>query len=405
MYKAMERGEVSSDKILPIVGKLMKASAASGIDAARTSSIAEQARAENAQIALLDTFSKNGGEAGFARFWRTIAWAMKELEPLVKGMAGLFERLSVIMQAPVRLFGMLGTAVGYLNQQFGWSEKNIVTFAALGALMFTKWGKIGAVFTTIAIAIEDLAFGLTGRDSLTKRAMDGLHQLTGFTVDQTKGIFAVAGAFGTIAAGLWAIEKAKKSLPEFVRKTPPTPPGGKPSIPGSPNIKNPLTLRSSFIPFTMTSALDGAISGEGATFGRYQKSLAAATMGLALYTGAVTPPLGLALATYGGALYLDAMTGGGIREGIKTADKVYTGGMVSPTASRADYQRMWAMGQGDLATMVGMDDLISAERARSATGSPITIQQGAIQINVESNDPERIATEAKGAIESLIQNA
>src|SRR5690554_924699 len=171
MYKAMERGEVSSDKILPIVGKLMKASAASGIDAARTSSIAEQARAENAQTALLDAFSKNGGEEGFARFWKTIAWAMKELEPLVKGMAGLFERLSVIMQAPVRLFGMLGTAVGYLNQQFGWSEKNIATFAALGTLMMSKWGRVAMMFTGILLVLEDIAFGVMGKDSLTKHFM------------------------------------------------------------------------------------------------------------------------------------------------------------------------------------------------------------------------------------------
>src|SRR5690606_35780525 len=132
MYKAMERGEVSSDKILPIVGKLMKASAAGGIDAARTSSIAEQARAENAQTALLDTFSKSGGEEGFARFWRTIAWAMKELEPLVKGMAGLFERLAVVLQAPVRLLGSMGSVVSYLSRETGLAEKNITTFIALG---------------------------------------------------------------------------------------------------------------------------------------------------------------------------------------------------------------------------------------------------------------------------------
>jgi tape measure domain-containing protein len=209
LFKAMEKGDVYSDKLLPIVGKLMKARASTGIDAARTSSIAEQARAENAQTALLGTFSQNGGEAGFARFWQTITWAMKELEPLVKGMAGLFERLSVIMQAPVRLFGMLGTAVGYLNQQFGWSEKNIVTFAALGTLMFSKWGRVAAMFTGLLIVLEDIAFGVMGKDSLTKRFMEWIEGITGFDVDRQKGIFALAGALMTAAVAMKAISSLK----------------------------------------------------------------------------------------------------------------------------------------------------------------------------------------------------
>jgi hypothetical protein len=218
LFKAMEKGNVLSEDILPIVGQLMKARASTGIDAARTSSIAEQARAENAQTALLGTFSQNGGEAGFARFWQTIAWAMKELDPLVKGMAGLFERLSVIMQAPVRLFGMLGSAVGYLNQQFGWSEKNIVTFAALGTLMMSKWGRVAMMFTGLLIVLEDIAFGVMGKDSLTKRFMEWIEGITGFDVDKQKGIFALVGAFTALLAAMKALQPFKDIL---------TIPGGK----------------------------------------------------------------------------------------------------------------------------------------------------------------------------------
>lgn len=223
----MEKGDVYSDKLLPIVGQLMKARASTGIDAARTSSIAEQARAENAQTALLGTFSKNGGEAGFARFWQTITWAMKELDPLVKGMAGLFERLSVVLQAPVRLIGMLGTAVGYLNQQFGWSEKNIATFAALGTLMMSKWGRVAMMFTGLLIVLEDIAFGVMGKDSLTKRFMEWIEGITGFDVDKQKGIFALAGALMTAAVAMKAIGSLK-GVTDILStgKTAPGVPGG-----------------------------------------------------------------------------------------------------------------------------------------------------------------------------------
>lgn len=208
LLTAMERGQVYSDKILPVVGKLMKASAASGIDAARTSSIAEQARAENAQTASLDTFSKNGGEAGFARFWQTIAWAMKELEPLVKGMAGTFERLAVVLQAPVRLLGSMGSVVSYLSRETGLAEKNITTFIALGGLMATKWGRATAQFTALLLVLEDIAFGVMGKDSLTKDAMEWIQKVMGFEVDKTKGIFALAGAF-------LALNKAMKMLHSY----------------------------------------------------------------------------------------------------------------------------------------------------------------------------------------------
>mgnify|MGYP005814184469 CR=1 FL=1 len=227
LFKAMEKGDVYSDKLLPIVGQLMKARASTGIDAARTSSIAEQARAENAQTALLNTFSKNGGEEGFARFWQTITWAMKELDPLVKGMAGLFDRLSVVMQAPVRLFGMLGSTVGYLNQQFGWSEKNIVTFAALGTLLMSKWGRVATVFTGLLIVLEDIAFGIMGKDSLTKRFMEWVEMMTGFDVDKQKGIFALAGALMTAAVAMKAIGSLKKATDILsTGKIPSTVPGG-----------------------------------------------------------------------------------------------------------------------------------------------------------------------------------
>src|SRR5690606_1264907 len=82
LLKAMERGNVKSADILPLVGKLMKEAASGGIDAARTSSIAEQGRAQNATGRLLETFSKSGGESGFANFWREWAKALQALDPL-----------------------------------------------------------------------------------------------------------------------------------------------------------------------------------------------------------------------------------------------------------------------------------------------------------------------------------
>lgn len=365
LFKAMERGNVYSDKLLPIVGQLMKARASTGIDAARTSSIAEQARAENDQTALLNTFSKSGGEEGFARFWRTIAWAMKELEPLVKGMAGVFERLSVVLQAPVRLLGMMGTAVGYLNQQFGWSEKSIVGFAALGTLLATKWGRVTAVFTGLMLVLEDIAFGVMGKESYTRYAMLWIEEMMGIDYDKQAGVLGWATA---LAAGLYGVIKAMNimksvydTLPDSLR-----PKGGPKGPGGTPTSNTPRTSGPS------TSGV-----------GRF--------------------------ARWAGALSIIAATTGGIKElpegmkAVRVPDFVSSSRMQTLT----DFGNNMFPGSSpsDMAARIIADTTSGGASGTITRHAQVVIGPGAVNISVESNDPFRIANEVKTAVEALVQDA
>lgn len=90
----MGRGEVLAADILPLVAKLYKELAKGGIEEARKSSIAEQLRFQNERTRGLRIFSESGGEEGFARLFKSLAVAMKEALPTVKGLAGAFNTLS-----------------------------------------------------------------------------------------------------------------------------------------------------------------------------------------------------------------------------------------------------------------------------------------------------------------------
>ena len=396
MYKAMELGKVSSDKILPIVGKLMKASAAGGIDAARTSSIAEQARAENAQTALLDTFSKNGGEAGFARFWKTIAWAMKELEPLVKGMAGLFERLSVVVQAPIRAIGALGAVVGHLSQQLGWSEKNIVSFAALGTLLLTKWGRVGLVFTSMMLVIEDLAFAAMGKGSVAGNLMKWFEDITSFQVDDKKVIFAVAAGFVAIAASLMAIRGVKFSLPSVL--------GGSK---GGPDASSGGGKKGGG---WKTNLLAGATALGLSTMGQMDETDAAFSMLALTYPKVGLPAIAAKKLGYdpGNLLYTQ----------YRMADMV-----VSDPSSPA-----YGMDQSEIVkkwrsysisdSSIGADPVEFADFVENYVQSlkddamysgkmsqQLILQEGAIQMNVETNDNQRLANELQNILGGVVQDA
>lgn len=97
LMKAMQDGNVKTADVLPLVTKLMNDLSAGGIEKARNSSTAQQARAENAisgRGGLLQTFSEGGGEEGFSRMWGSFATAMKESKPAVESLTRGFNEIS-----------------------------------------------------------------------------------------------------------------------------------------------------------------------------------------------------------------------------------------------------------------------------------------------------------------------
>ena len=370
LLKAMERGEVRSADILPLVGKLMKTAASGGIDAARTSSIAEQARAQNAQGQLLATFSQEGGEAGFANFWRTVAKALKDIQPLVVGLAGTFERLTTVLQAPVRLFGLLGNATQYLATTFGTAEKNIVTIAGLGALLATKWGRVATIFTAIAVVLEDIAFGVAGRDSYTKDFMTWVEQLTGLEYDTQSGILGWSTALAVSLYGVYKAMSLLKNLYDVL------PDGLKPS--GSSKLPD--------------STGKGGAQRPTSGGGRFGKFIDSAKNSFRAGGAA-------------GALGFIAATTGGIKELPEGVTAIRVPDFVSP--SRMNTLEEFGNGIYSTSPEELTARMISqaVNSPQMSSGSQIIIQSGAIQMDISGGDPQQIGLEVERRLQSIFQDA
>ena len=110
-YEDIEKGNIESAKILPIVARILSERAAPKIDIMKKSSIAEQARSQNMQTQMLESFSKAGGETGFARLWRTATDAMQEMDRVMPKMGEWFDKgtyflrqLILLPQSIARMF-------------------------------------------------------------------------------------------------------------------------------------------------------------------------------------------------------------------------------------------------------------------------------------------------------------
>lgn len=350
----MERGNVYSKDVLPHAGRIYRERSAGGIESARTSSMAEQNRAANEQGKLLATFSQNGGESGFANFWREWAKALQALDPLVKGMSGTFERLTTVMQAPIRLFGMLGDLTTALATKFNTSEKNIVTFAGLGVLMATKWGRVAAVFTGLSLVLEDIAFGVMGKASYTQLAMMWLEDMIGIEYDTQAGILGWATA---LAASLYGVHKAMSMLKSVYDLLPDAlkPNGGKPSkAPDAPNGKKPSKVK---------------------TLGKW---------------GAI-----------GATSFLAATTGG-----IKELPEGMQAVRVDDFASRSRVETLNQFANHYMQTTP--EDIVARMITQTTTGnqnSSMNMQPGSVQINVTTNDPQKFSQDVKMILQSEFHDA
>ena len=91
-YEDISKGNIESAKILPIVARILSERAAPKIDIMKKSSIAEQARSQNMQTQMLESFSKAGGETGFARLWRTATDAMREMDRVMPNIGQIFDK-------------------------------------------------------------------------------------------------------------------------------------------------------------------------------------------------------------------------------------------------------------------------------------------------------------------------
>lgn len=198
LYEAVPTGKLKAADLLPIVAQIMSKRAEPKIGALRKTSMAEQARLGNSLQDMVNTFSKSGGEEGFARFFRTTTTAVERLTPVVRALSESFNWLSKQLELPITLLGDLGYHFGNIKTTLDNLNPNIVKFAALGGLMMTKWGRIGAVFSGLFLILEDISVGIMGGESLTGKFFTFLEKFVEFD----KGIMGVAMSFLAVAAAL-----------------------------------------------------------------------------------------------------------------------------------------------------------------------------------------------------------
>src|SRR5690606_1057067 len=77
-------------------------------------------------------------------------------------------------------------------------------FAAVGALIATRWGRLFGIFSGLFLILEDISVGVLGGDSYTKDFFDFLEKFVEFD----KGIMGVAMAFLAVAAALKLVSAA-----------------------------------------------------------------------------------------------------------------------------------------------------------------------------------------------------
>jgi len=88
---AMKKGKVNTVDVMPLVAKRMQEMANPGIEEAKKSATAAQARSANARRKMLESFSENGGEKGLATMWMALERVMTRLQDRMPQIGALFE--------------------------------------------------------------------------------------------------------------------------------------------------------------------------------------------------------------------------------------------------------------------------------------------------------------------------
>lgn len=213
LLKMMEDGKLDPNEALPKFFEEMRKRSESMLPEYFKTSRFAQGSMNKAAEDSLKVFASEGGDKGFTNFFNRMTEAMKAAQPLIKALAGSFEDLTKVLQAPIYMFDRMNQTLTILSQTTGIAEKNFTNLAMVGGLMMTKWGRVGMIFTTMLIALEDISMGVSGEgDSFTGRFIKWMEESGVVMGPFEKGLFGVSAGMLAIAAALKAIS-VSTSLP------------------------------------------------------------------------------------------------------------------------------------------------------------------------------------------------
>lgn len=201
LNKMMKAGQLDPNIHLPLLFKKLDEESAPYMDKYFSGSRFAQGKMQKGAEDQLRVFSDNGGTQGFTNFFNTMSTLLKSSEPLIKGLAGAFENLTASMKPAADVFGQFTEVLKEIGVVSGTSEKQLTTLALVGGLMMTKWGRIAMVFNGLFLILQDISYGMQGKDSYTKDFMDWANM----TSPLEQGLFGVSAALAAVSASLIAL--------------------------------------------------------------------------------------------------------------------------------------------------------------------------------------------------------
>lgn len=179
LFALMKNGGLDPNTALPKFAMELEKRAAGGMEAYKKTQRGQQ---NFARVALEDqmiNFGNWGGNSAFFKIWKSFADTLPKLNGFVKlltrafsGLAQVIEGLGIILQGISTLFDIfysLPKDIQYLGEVAG----TVFTAMAIRAGFLGKvLARTFLPLTAAYLILEDMAYGMAGEDSITKRGMD-----------------------------------------------------------------------------------------------------------------------------------------------------------------------------------------------------------------------------------------
>lgn len=175
LFKAMEKGLVKSDALEAFAVTLAEEARKGGaLDGSKQSTAAQQARMGNYISDSIQSFSEGGFDYATARFFKTVADALKEMQPLIRSLGQAFEVLMAPINAFIKILGEIGSMWPSLAQGLGLTSGQFSALATVLTIFLLPLGEVVLGLGALVLAIEDIIAFSKGEDSIFGKLLDGL---------------------------------------------------------------------------------------------------------------------------------------------------------------------------------------------------------------------------------------
>lgn len=201
----MKKGNVMSADILPYFSFYLQEFAKPIMDTRMKASSAILGRIMTTKSMMVEAFGGDiegqtaGGERGFRTLFNSILELMTGLLPLTEKLGVLFDKLTWQLQPIFTALTNIAKAVDTISNSITSGNTALKVSATILGLMMSKWFRVLFVIEAISLVINDIADGLNGKDSITKRIID--------TVDGLGDAEKAAIKFGVAMLGIYSTFK------------------------------------------------------------------------------------------------------------------------------------------------------------------------------------------------------